>query len=338
MTSAIRRGVRFAWVPVLCLAGCRPAQPDVTHLRGQAMGTSYSIKYVPRNVRDSVGQRIEAELAAFNRVFSTYDPESEISRFNRHASTDPFAVSAGFLAVVQRALQLAASSSGACDPTVGPVLRLYGFGPGAKPPAVPPSAVALRSALDRCGWARLEVRGDSLVKQIPELELDLNSVAKGTGVDVVAGVLDGFGILSYMVEIGGEVRCRGRKPDGRLWRLGVAKPEAPHAPVDFAAKVDLKDQAMATSGSYLQYRRIDAAKIHHIIDPRTGENPDVSVVSVTVVAPTCERADGLATALMVLGPKAGDAMLGRLPDREELRVLYQLLDAGGDVVEHRYRW
>ena len=159
-------------------------------------------------------------------------------------------------------------------------------------------------------------------------------MAKGTGVDLVAGLLDGLGITSYMVEIGGEVRCRGRKPNGAVWHLGVAQPGG--VPAALAEEVDLLDRAMATSGSYLQYRDIEGDRVHHILDPRTGRRPKTTVVSVTVNAATCELADGLATALMVLGPDAGEKLLATL-GTDDLKVLFLL--AGEKGLERRvHRW
>ncbi|MCA8956516.1 MAG: gamma-glutamyltransferase [Planctomycetes bacterium] len=158
--------------------------------------------------------------------------------------------------------------------------------------------------------------------------------AKGAGVDRVAGVLDQLGVRSYMVEIGGEVRCRGRKPDGSAWVLGVADPKHPGEP-EIVDRVEVLDQAMATSGDYLQFRDIAGVRVPHIVDPRTGRAPRHHVVSATVLAPNCELADALATALMVLDPAHGQRVLEGYGSAVHALVL---VSDGKQFTRHLYRW
>lgn len=332
-------GLSVLFAAAAMFAGCQQPAPAITELHGRAMGTAYTIKAVLASdeARLVLSDRVAEALREFDLVFSTYNSESEISRFNAHASVAPFVPSQQFRDLVVRAMELANATGGAFDPTVGPVLRLYGFGPGSKQPNDPPTGAAIEAAREHTGWQRLRFAptGD-LRKDIPTLELDLNAIAKGAGVDVVAAAIDAIGCTSYMVEIGGEVRCRGRKPNGRPWRLGVAQPGPPGGPTGFADKVDLVDQAMATSGSYLQYREMGEGRVHHIIDPRTGSNAKSKVVSVTVIANTCELADGLATALMVLGPDGCAALLDRY-SADGVKVLF-LLDGERGIEQRRLRW
>jgi FAD:protein FMN transferase len=323
-------------------AGCRQPLPSITTLRGQAMGTAYTIKVVVATDKERLALpgRIATALGEFDLLFSTYNHKSEISRFNAHRSLEPFVPSPEFRRLVVRAMDLAKRTDGAFDPTVGPVLRLYGFGPDGKTPETPPTAAAIAAAREHTGWQRLQFAptGD-LRKEIPTLELDLNAIAKGAGVDVVAATIDSIGCTSYMVEIGGEVRCRGMKPDGKPWRLGVALPGPLGGPTAFADKVNLLDQAMATSGSYLQFRNLGEQRVHHIVDPRTGRNAKtnvLSVVSVTVIAKTCELADGLATALMVLGPDDGANILESFA-ADGVKALFLLHGANG-IEQRRHRW
>jgi thiamine biosynthesis lipoprotein len=321
------------------VGGCQQSAPSITTLRGQTMGTAYTIKVVLPSAKErlAVEGRLAEALDEFDLVFSTYNPKSEISRFNAHVTHEPFVPTRAFRALVVRALDLAKRTRGAFDPTVGPVLRLYGFGPGGKKPETPPNADAVEAARKQTGWQRIHLsQGGDLTKEIPTLELDLNAIAKGAGVDVVAKVLDGIGCASYMVEIGGEVSCRGRKPDGKAWRLGVALPSPAGGPVDFADKVDLVDRAMATSGSYMQFRDLGKDRVHHILDPRTGRNAESKIVSVTVIAKTCELADGLATAMMVLGPDEGEKVLSTFAE-DDVKVLF--LVQGEKGIERRtHHW
>jgi len=324
------------WNLVLLFAlfgSCTPTA-SLTHFRGAAMGTSYSIKVVlPQGVaREQAKARIDETLREFDLLFSTYNKDSEISRFNAHRGDRPFVASEPFAGLILRSLKLAKRTLGAFDPTVGPLSRLYGFGPDGEPVDAPPSDATIAAVRKTTGWQRLRAAGLQISKHPASVELDLNAIAKGAGVDAVARSLDGLGSGSYMVEIGGEVRCRGTKPDGALWRLGISLPDKS----GFADKVDLLDVAMATSGSYLQFKHLGSTRVHHILDPRTGRNADSRIVSVTVIAPSCELADGLATALMVLGPDAGDEVLS-VPDLASVKVMYLL--AGDSGIELRYvRW
>lgn len=334
---------RLWTLTALVLGSCEQVrEPEV--LRGLAMGTTYEVKFVlPDQVsnRGFVETRIREELARFDAVFSTYDSESEISRFNRHDTGEAFSASEEFRDLAGRALELAQKTDGAFDPTLGPVLRLYGFGPGADEHPDRPSDALIDEARERTGWRKIRVTPEgSMFKADGGVELDLNAIAKGAGVDRISSALDALGCGSYMVEIGGEVRCRGIKPDGGDWTIGVRGPVdlEPRRQGLFIARVPLRDRAMATSGSYYQYRQLGEGRVHHILDPRSGRNAATEVDSVTVVAETCELADGLATALMVLGPKEGERVLARFAD-DDVRVLFHLRGSrtgAGRTVEHRW--
>ena len=321
-------------VPLLLFVGGCWQPRTVSEIRGRAMGTIYSIKFVLPEGQDHglIQAKIQDEFDRFDEVFSTYDPKSEISRFNAHASEQPFVASAEFAGVVARALDLAKKTGGSFDPTIAPMYRLYGLGPGGTSKSKVPTPDEIKAMRAFCGFEKLTVSGRELTKRHPQLELDLNAIAKGTGVDSVTAVLDGLDCTSYMVEVGGEVRCRGRKPTGDAWRLGIADPARPTGLID---RVDLVDQAMATSGSTLQFKEFGKTKVHHILDRRTGTNAENKLLSVTVIAQTCELADALATALMVLGPEAGSNTLRAFGG--DVKVLYLL--AGEDGIEKRsYRW
>jgi len=164
-----------------------------------------------------------------------------------------------------------------------------------------------------------------LVKKKAAVSLDLASIAKGYGVDQVAGVLRGMGIEDFLVEIGGEVFAAGVRLDGKQWRVGINQPSRDAALDDIYAVVVLKDRAMATSGDYRRFYQIGDRVYSHIIDPATGYPLQNGVVSASVIAGNCTLADGLATALMVMGPQAGVALLDRLPDVQGLIVV-----RGGD--------
>ena len=243
-------------------------------------------------------------LEEINDQMSTYREDSELSRFNRHDSTEWFPVSSETEYTVALALSIAADSDGAFDPTVGPLVRLWGFGPGPRTSDVPSDEV-VAEALSRVGYDMVETRDDppALRKLDPGVELDLSAIAKGFGVDRVAESLREGGVADFMVEIGGEVRVSGERPDGSGWRIGVEAPASDERRAGWA--LSLTDSSLATSGDYRNYFEVDGQRYSHTIDPRTGRPVTHRLASVTIVADDCATADAWATTLMVLGPEAG---------------------------------
>ncbi|MEQ8847536.1 MAG: FAD:protein FMN transferase [Botrimarina sp.] len=304
-------------VAALLLAGCakpasEPAEADMWSLVGPTMGTRYSLSVVggDQQAADRLRRLVDERLAVVNKRMSTYDPGSELSRFNASDSIDWFGVSAETALVVRSALELAEATGGAYDPTVGPLVNLWGFGPDGRRDTRPTDDEIARAA-ERVGYGFVEARLDppALRKQRPGVYVDLSSIAKGHGVDVVAELLEREGVAAFMVEIGGEVRTRGEKPGGRPWRIGVEK-VAGDATTDSADRplqliVELRGESLATSGDYRNFFELGGRRYSHTIDPKSGEPVEHDLATVTVQAETCREADGLATALLVLGPRAG---------------------------------
>ena len=300
---------------VALVSGCgRGAPPAATTLSGRTMGTTYSVKLAA--APDGTGAaalqaEIDAALATVNRQMSTYDPDSELSRFNASGSTDWFPVSGATAKVVAEALSVSRESDGAFDATVMPLVNLWSFGPEARPDAVPTDAeIADRKAF--VGADKVEVRTDppALRKAAAGASCDLSAIAKGYGVDVVAELLDRRGLSGYMVEIGGEVRTKGRRADGRGWRIGIERPLTGERAVERV--VELSGESLATSGDYRNWFEAGGVRYSHTIDPRTGRPIGHGLASVSVVADDCMTADATATAVMVLGPDAGyDWLVGR---------------------------
>ncbi len=318
-------GLAFA---LFSLAACRRDSPPA-RLAGYTMGTTYSIVIADgtlgRRQLDALQSDVEQVLQTINRRMSIYDPDSEISRFNRHPGAEPFAVSAELAQVVERALELAAATGGAFDPTVGELVSLWGFGP-AKMPDTTPDPGRIEAARQHTGHPYLAVTPDGkLVKAIPELQLDLGGIAKGYGVDQVAHRLRQRGVARFLVEIGGETLAQGLNAQGEAWRVGIHRPtESPssEASLQGIARLD-GGRAIATSGDYRQAYRDEHGQMQtHIIDPRTGAPIRQAVASVSVLAPDAMTADGLATALAVLGPDDGRAVLeAQFPGVEALFIL-----------------
>jgi thiamine biosynthesis lipoprotein len=318
---------------VLSAPGCAPLREH--KLTGRTMGTTYHVTVVAWSPDRDLQQRIDARLDAVENAFSTYRPQSEISRFNRAARAgEPFAVSADFASVMRTAARVFELSGGAWDGTVMPLVDLWGFGP-AGPVSEPPPPERVQAALARVGFARIELRAPgALVKREAGVTLDLSSIAKGYGVDAVAGLLQRAGYASFLVEIGGEVSAAGTRRDGQPWRIGVNRPRAEAAPDEVYRVVALHDGALATSGDYRNQFEKDGVRYSHIIDPRTGRPITNRVVSASVLAPDCTLADGLATAVMVMGAEEGISLLERLDGVEGLVVTE---GPGGRLEDHATR-
>ncbi|MFC1679459.1 FAD:protein FMN transferase [Elusimicrobiota bacterium] len=312
-------------VTASCSIPAAPAKPLT--LQGRTMGTTYHVSIAHRTLAPEqlamLHAGIEKRLEGINKLMSTYDPQSEISRFNRSRSGKPFPVSPETAEVVEEALTFARDSGGAFDPTVGPLVDLWGFGPGKSQRSVP-SDKAIGKTIRSVGHSRLRVvdGAPALIKDIPGLRVDLGAIAKGYGVDTVAALLVEGGFTDFMVEIGGEVVAHGLNPDGERWRIGIDQPADNALPgQDLSAVVPLSGAALATSGNYRNFFLKGGKRYSHFIDPKTGKPITHMLASVSVIAPTCMTADAAATTVMVLGPERGKTWIRRHPDWEAMLLI-----------------
>lgn len=300
------QGVVLA-TPFLSLVGCSDDRGDSVTLAGETMGTTYSVKLVdaPRAVANEALEReIWDALETVNRQMSTYRTESELSRFNAAEAGTWVSTSSDTRSVIDAALRVSRLTSGAFDPTVGPVVDLWGFGAGGSEERMP-SDEDIAAAQKIVGFSKVETKGDepAVAKQAEGLRLDLSGIAKGYGVDKVAELLDEKGVENYLVEVGGELRSRGTGPTGKPWRIGIERPSG--VPGDLQKVVDVKDAALATSGNYRIFFERNGQRYSHIINPQTGKPVEHDLASATVIAATTMEADALSTSLLVLGPEAG---------------------------------
>src|SRR5690606_6476374 len=244
-----------------------------------------------------------------------YIDDSDISRFNQADADTWHAVPPDFARVLEAALALSRESDGAFDPTVGPLVNLWGFGPTGRRDQAP-SAQERDAVRARVGWQRLQWDAENRrLLQPGGVYLDFSAIAKGYAVDRVGEYLSGQGIDGWLVDIGGELRARGVKPDGQPWRIAVERPVAGTREINTVVRPG--DMAMATSGDYRNFFEDNGQSFSHTIDPRTGNPVGHRLASVTVLHPSCMQADGLATLLTVLGPEEGMAFAAR----HELAVL-----------------
>lgn len=308
MANAPSYAPRGAAAPAVRIAyGAMPARPAA--LAGATMGTTWSARMaLPAGVADAAArQAIQAALDEVVAQMSTWEADADISRYNR-AAPGWQTLPAEFFHVLRHALMLAQDSGGAYDPTVGPLVNAWGFGPHQRA-FEPPSPAAVQAARERCGWQRVPLDDDrSAAWQPGGVYLDLSSIAKGFGVDRAAMALDALGITDYLVEVGGELRARGKRPDGQPWRVAI---EVPDASDDHALALPLENCSIATSGDYRRHAGDGDARYAHTIDPRTGRPVRNAVASVTVLHPVCMQADALATVLTVLGDTDGLAYARR---------------------------
>ena len=318
---------------LLALSACAPASRDAA-LSGQTMGTTYSIRLADAPLDRGELRRLQGDvdvaLAEVNRQMSTYLPDSEIARFNRAGANEPVAISPDFQFVARRALEIAEATGGAFDPTVGALVNLWGFGPDGLR-RVAPTSDQIAAARATTGWRHLRFAPDGrLKKDLADLKLDLGAIAKGFGVDRVAALLRERGIENFLVEIGGETLGAGRNASGEPWRVGVLKPDDTGALQGVARLTD--GRAIATSGDYRNFYRDESGELRaHIVDPRTAAPVGHAVASVSVLAGDCLTADALATALFVLGPDEGLALLAERFSGTE--ALFLVRDANGDLIE-----
>lgn len=284
-------------------AGIAPAG-RVAVLAGETMGTSWTARVVVDDEArvPSLRMAIEASLAGVVAEMSDWEPESDISRFNRAPAGTWQVLPPAFFAVLEHALALAAATEGAYDPTAGRLVDLWGFGP-TPASALPPSEADIAAARATTGWERATLdpaRRGAL--QPGGLRLDLASIAKGYGVDAAARALRAAGVAHFLMEVGGELLGAGLKPDRTPWWVEI---EAPPGAVITPIVAALHGLAIATSGNYRRFFDADGGRFAHTIDPRTGWPVDNRLASVTVLHASCMAADAMATALTVLGPDGG---------------------------------
>jgi thiamine biosynthesis lipoprotein len=290
-----------------------PAVPETYRITGQAQGTTYAItwyadrKTVDQTQVDSIFKSIDASL-------SIYVSGSLISRFN--GSQEGIEMDEHLVRVVEKSMQIYRETGGLFDITVYPLVRAWGF--GAKAPDTMPDSAAIRELLTCVGSEKLRIIGRRLLKTNSCTQIDVNGIAQGYSVDVVASFLEAHGIANYMVEVGGEIRTKGLKlPGNEPMKIGIETPSATEfdAPV-IREVISIGDRAVTTSGSYRKFRESAGMRLSHIIDPKTGFPVQREIISATVVAPEAITADGFDNALLAAGIDGAFEMLRTHPDIE----------------------
>lgn len=297
----------FFLVIISLFFGCenteKPVVSNITNITGKTMGTYYSIKIAGENVnKEKLSSEVDKLLKDFNQVFSTYINDSELSRINQQNPDLKIHLSSEMNEVLLLSKKLFKETKGAFDPTVGPIVNRWGFGPTKD--LGKPSSDEIKVLMQKVGAKYFNLNNGVLTKQKAQLYIDLSAIAKGYAVDMVADYLRLHkGLKNILVEIGGEVKAQGRKAES-LWAIGIEKPSN-RLGSGIQKVVPLLNKSVATSGSYRNYLKYGDKVFSHTINPKTGMPVEHKLVSVTVIETKCAVADALATALMVMGPKKG---------------------------------
>ena len=326
--------VKKVIIPAIVIAGCLlfSCRQRVNYImnEGFTQGTFYILAYEsPKG--DDYHEEIKQLLRDFSASLSTYLPASLISRINQN---DTAAVVDDYLRTVfNKSAEVNKASGGVFDITIAPVVNLWGFGFTGKEPEM--NKEKIDSLLHYVGMDKIRIEGDKVVKDLPGVMLDVNAIAKGFSVDVVANFLKTAGCRNFLVNIGGECVAQGVNSSGHIWKVEVEKP------VDNAAYgasrqaiVRLNNQGLATSGNYRRFTEIDGVKYAHTIDVKTGYPVMHNLLSATIVADDCMTADAWATVCMALGLEKSIQILGQHPELEAL-LIYS--DEKGNYKVHKTR-
>ncbi|GGK36235.1 MULTISPECIES: FAD:protein FMN transferase [Flavobacteriaceae] len=306
------------------IIACTEQQSNLKVLQGNAIGTTYTIKYL-----DSTGTnfelKIDSIIKAVNTSTSTYIQNSDISKINRGDTT--VVVDAIFEEVFKKSEKIYRETAGDFDPTVGILVNAWGFGPGAKINNL--DSLKIDSLLTFVGFNKVNLLNNKVSKLYPEIYFDFNAIGKGYLVDIVARQFEAANIENYMVEIGGEIRVRGKNEHGEFWKIAIENPNE-DGTRSFATVIQLKDEAMATSGNYRKYRTTeDGKKYVHTINAKTGYATESNLLSASVISKgDCADVDGYATAFMAMGL---DKSIAFIKQHTELKVFLIYANENGEI-------
>jgi FAD:protein FMN transferase len=306
---------------------CRSRKTEIMEpvkIEGRTMGTTYHITYFDSGMRNFTAS-VDSILLVVNSSINTYDPSSEVSVFNNSAKGT--AVDLPYLVPpLLAAREVHASSNGAFDPTVMPLVDAWGFGPGKR---VKLDSADVDSILVFVGFEKVIIGKDSIKKTDPRTQLDFGGIGQGYGADVVTDFLKSKGIRNMLVEVGGEGMAVGTNlKSGKAWEIGILDPNSTSENQFFKAYVSLSDRAFTTSGNYFNFHEENGIKYSHTIDPATGFPAKKAILSASVFAENCTMADAWGTAFMVMGHEEAMRIVKKHP---EMDVLLLYSDPSGEV-------
>jgi thiamine biosynthesis lipoprotein len=300
---------------VLILVSCtKPVAKkiDYIHNEGKAQGTYYSATYLQPEGKNLQAQ-IDTFFNEFDRSLSTYNPNSIISKINQN--NDSVQTDAYFESMFEAAQKVSMLTNGAFDITVAPLVNIWGFGFGNHDRSKEPDYKKLMPLI---GYQKVKLQNHKIIKDNPAIMIDASAIAQGYSADLIAKLFEKNGCENYMIDIGGEIVCKGLNPKGSNWKIGIDKPVDDSINVDgeLQAIVSITNRALTTSGNYRQFYYKDGQKFAHTINPKTGRPVQHNLLSATVIAADCTTADAFATAFMVLGKDSAMALCKRIPDMD----------------------
>lgn len=285
------------------------------NIQGFAEGTSYNIIYQDDKDRDFQSE-IEALLADFEKSLSVYDQNSIISKINRNENVE---IDEYFTTVFTRAKEISAQTENSFDISAEPLFRVWGFSSQEK---CPPNDAQIKELKKHIGMDKIRIENKRVVKDHPDIVLNVNAIAKGYSADIVAAFLDTHNCPNYLVEIGGEIRLKGKNTEDQAWRIGIDRPTEsnPIPGQDLQVILQITDRGIATSGNYRQFYIENGQKITHTINPATGYPAKHNLLSTTVIAKDALTADAFATAFMVAGIEKSLEWINRLPELDAVFI------------------
>lgn len=300
--------------------------------QGKVYGTSYHIVYESPEGKD-YQQEITEKFKRYNHIFSTYDKESEISKVNRNENVE---LAEEFITCFNKSMDVSEKTDGAFDVTVGPLVFAWGFGPDKRQQM---TKEKVDSLLKFVGYHKVKLENGKIIKQDPNIKIDLASTTDGYTSDLIASFLKEKGCKNYMVEIGGEVVAKGKNEKGNYWRIGIQKPVDMSLPdsENVQGIVSLENTALSTSGNYMNFYVVDGKKYAHIIDPATGYPVQHSLLSATVIADECIVADAYSTAFMVLGMEKSIEIVRKTPGLEVYFIYADSMGANKVYVTEKFK-
>ncbi|MDC1452080.1 FAD:protein FMN transferase [Vicingaceae bacterium] len=264
-------------------------------IKGEAQGTTYTVKYLAEDYEEGLKERFDQLLNEIDLSMSTYVPNSKISRLN---NGDTIELDDLFLSVYKLSFNVNIETKGAFDPTIGPLIIAWGFD-FANPQKM--DSAIVNSLLESSGFDQFVVKGKQMYRTNDAARINFNAVAQGYSVDVMAQMLDKMNIENYYIELGGELKVKGKNKFGDWWVIGIDRPDGKNLERNLAQRISLENSAMATSGNYRNFYEMDGKRYSHTLNPKTGYPAENSLLSATVITNDCGTADALATAFMVMG-------------------------------------
>ncbi|MGY0408599.1 MAG: FAD:protein FMN transferase, partial [Polaribacter sp.] len=286
----------FLGISLLFLSCKNEVKPRGITLRGTVFGTTYKITYL--NSEINYQKSLDSLFQLMNKSLSTYIPTSEISKINQGNTT--VVVDAFFKEVFQKSKRIYKETGGYFDPTVGNLVNAWGFGP--KKEKIDLTEEQIKSEMQYVGMNKVTLKNNKIVKEMPQIYLDFNSIAKGFGIDVVARFFNTKNVANYLIEIGGEIRTKGTKKGNKPWVIRLVNPIKSATNTGFK-ELNLSNKSMATSGNYRKFRITNNGKKYvHTINPKTGYAIESNLLSASVISNSdCADVDAYATAFMAMG-------------------------------------